>query len=139
MRCCSIYSAAIRGCQKKIYEKVLELEPDNFEATNELRKIDQALTLKENSHPKEAATVSKPAAREKKPTKDQPGRQKVIAEKDLGNGFFKEGKYKQALECYIEGWQQTAPMLYYQLTERWSISIFRNMKKLKESAHKISY
>ena len=23
------------------YEKVLELEPDNFEATNELRKIDQ--------------------------------------------------------------------------------------------------
>lgn len=37
---------------RKDYEKVLELEPDNFEATNELRKIDQALTSKENSIPK---------------------------------------------------------------------------------------
>ena len=49
------------------YEKVLELEPDNFEATNELRKINQVLTSKENSGPKKAAAAeSKPAAGEKK-------------------------------------------------------------------------
>ncbi|XP_076768086.1 RNA polymerase II-associated protein 3 isoform X2 [Arvicanthis niloticus] len=88
---------------RKDYEKVLELEPDNFEATNELRKINQALTSKENSRPKEAAAVSKPAAGEKKTTEDQRGRQKAIAEKDLGNGFFKEGKYEQAIECYTRG------------------------------------
>ncbi|XP_028645206.1 RNA polymerase II-associated protein 3 [Grammomys surdaster] len=88
---------------RKDYEKVLELEPDNFEATNELRKINQALTSKENSRPKEATTVSKPAAGEKKPTEDQRSRQKAIAEKDLGNGFFKEGKYEEAIECYTRG------------------------------------
>lgn len=88
---------------RKDYEKVLELEPDNFEATNELRKIDQALTSKENSHPKDFAAVIKPAEGERKANEDQRGRQKAIAEKDLGNGFFKEGKYEQAIECYTRG------------------------------------
>uniref|UniRef100_A0A8C6I7E9 RNA polymerase II-associated protein 3 n=1 Tax=Mus spicilegus TaxID=10103 RepID=A0A8C6I7E9_MUSSI len=89
---------------RKDYEKVLELEPDNFEATNELRKINQALTSKENSGPRAAAAAeSKPAAGESRPTGGQQGRQKAIAEKDLGNGFFKEGKYEQAIECYTRG------------------------------------
>lgn len=88
---------------RKDYEKVLELEPDNFEATNELRKIDQALTSKENSRPKDIAAVIKPAEGERKANEDQRGRQKAIAEKDLGNGFFKEGKYEQAIECYTRG------------------------------------
>lgn len=88
---------------RKDYEKVLELEPDNFEATNELRKIDQALTSKENSRPKDIAAVIKPAEGERKANEDQQGRQKAIAEKDLGNGFFKEGKYEQAIECYTRG------------------------------------
>lgn len=88
---------------RKDYEKVLELEPDNFEATNELRKIDQALTSKENSHPKEAAAVTKPAEGEKKHIEEQQNKQKAISEKDLGNGFFKEGKYERAIECYTRG------------------------------------
>ncbi|XP_075816609.1 RNA polymerase II-associated protein 3 [Microtus pennsylvanicus] len=88
---------------RKDYEKVLELEPDNFEATNELRKIDQALTSKENSCPKEAAAVTKPAEGEKKHIEEQQNKQKAISEKDLGNGFFKEGKYERAIECYTRG------------------------------------
>nr|XP_025042112.1 RNA polymerase II-associated protein 3 isoform X2 [Pelodiscus sinensis] len=46
---------------KEDYEKVLELDPNNFEAKNELQKIDQ------------------------------------------GNGYFKEGKYEAAIECYTRG------------------------------------
>lgn len=45
----------------------------------------------------------KPAEGERKANEDQRGRQKAIAEKDLGNGFFKEGKYEQAIECYTRG------------------------------------
>lgn len=88
---------------RKDYEKVLELEPDNFEATNELRKIDQALTSKENSCSKEAAAVTKPAEGEKRHIEEQQNKQKAISEKDLGNGFFKEGKYERAVECYTRG------------------------------------
>ncbi|XP_045411069.1 RNA polymerase II-associated protein 3 [Lemur catta] len=89
---------------KKDYEKVLELEPNNFEATNELRKINQALTSKENSYPKEADTVIiKSTEGEKKHIEDQQNKQQAIAEKDLGNAFFKEGKYERAIECYTRG------------------------------------
>ncbi|KAM6153302.1 RNA polymerase II-associated protein 3 isoform 2-T2 [Erethizon dorsatum] len=88
---------------KKDYEKVLELEPNNFEATNELRKINQALTSKENSYPKEAATVIASTEREKKQIGEQQNKQQAISEKDLGNGYFKEGKYESAIECYTRG------------------------------------
>ncbi|XP_005877458.1 PREDICTED: RNA polymerase II-associated protein 3 isoform X2 [Myotis brandtii] len=88
---------------KKDYEKVLELEPNNFEATNELKKIDQALTSKENSHPKEADTVIKSTEEEKKQIEEQQNKQQAISEKDRGNGFFKEGKYERAIECYTRG------------------------------------
>ncbi|XP_003405783.1 RNA polymerase II-associated protein 3 [Loxodonta africana] len=88
---------------KKDYEKVLELEPSNFEATNELRKINQALTSKENSYPKEADTVIKSTEGEKKQIEEQQHKQQAISEKDLGNGFFKEGKYERAIECYTRG------------------------------------
>uniref|UniRef100_A0A8D2B2D7 RNA polymerase II-associated protein 3 n=1 Tax=Sciurus vulgaris TaxID=55149 RepID=A0A8D2B2D7_SCIVU len=88
---------------KKDYEKVLELEPNNFEAMNELRKINQASTFKENSYPKEAAIVTKSADREKKQIEEQKNKQQAISEKDLGNGFFKEGKYERAIECYTRG------------------------------------
>lgn len=88
---------------KKDYEKVLELEPNNFEATNELRKINQALTSRENSHPKEADTVIKSTKEEKKQVEKQQNKQQAISEKDLGNGFFKEGKYERAIECYTRG------------------------------------
>uniref|UniRef100_A0A8C9PV54 RNA polymerase II-associated protein 3 n=1 Tax=Spermophilus dauricus TaxID=99837 RepID=A0A8C9PV54_SPEDA len=88
---------------KKDYEKVLELEPNNFEAMNELRKINQALTFKENSYPEEAAIVTESTDGEKKHIEEQKKKQQAITEKDLGNGFFKEGKYERAIECYTRG------------------------------------
>nr|KAF6497509.1 RNA polymerase II associated protein 3 [Rousettus aegyptiacus] len=87
----------------KDYEKVLELEPNNFEATNELRKINQALISKENSYPKEADTMIKSTEGEKKQIEEQQNRQQAISEKDMGNGYFKEGKYERAIECYTRG------------------------------------
>ncbi|EMP31919.1 RNA polymerase II-associated protein 3 [Chelonia mydas] len=91
---------------KEDYEKVLELDPDNFEAKNELQKIDQALTSKENSQQNEAEEVGKKlelTEEEKKQIEEQQLKQKAIAEKDLGNGYFKEGKYEAAIECYTRG------------------------------------
>ncbi|XP_049481298.1 RNA polymerase II-associated protein 3 [Panthera uncia] len=88
---------------KKDYEKVLELEPNNFEATNELRKINQALASKENSCPKGADTMIKTTEEEKKQIEQQQNKQQAISQKDLGNGFFKEGKYERAIECYTRG------------------------------------
>ncbi|XP_059968479.1 RNA polymerase II-associated protein 3 [Mesoplodon densirostris] len=88
---------------KKDYEKLLELEPNNFEATNELRKINQALTSKENSYPEEADTMIKSAEGEKKQIEEQQNKQQAISEKDRGNAFFKEGKYERAIECYTRG------------------------------------
>uniref|UniRef100_A0A2K6L1T2 RNA polymerase II-associated protein 3 n=1 Tax=Rhinopithecus bieti TaxID=61621 RepID=A0A2K6L1T2_RHIBE len=87
---------------KKDYERVLELEPNNFEATNELRKINQALASKENSYPEEADTVVKSTG-ERKQIEAQQNKQQAISEKDRGNGFFKEGKYERAIECYTRG------------------------------------
>uniref|UniRef100_A0A674JFE3 RNA polymerase II-associated protein 3 n=1 Tax=Terrapene triunguis TaxID=2587831 RepID=A0A674JFE3_9SAUR len=91
---------------KEDYEKVLELDPDNFEAKNELQKIDQALTSKENSQQNEAEEVGEKlelTEEEKKQIEEQQLKQKAIAEKDLGNGYFKEGKYEAAIECYTRG------------------------------------
>ncbi|XP_039099064.1 RNA polymerase II-associated protein 3 [Hyaena hyaena] len=88
---------------KKDYEKVLELEPNNFEATNELRKINQALSSKENSYPEGADTMFKTTKEEKNPIEQQQNKQQAILQKDLGNGFFKEGKYERAIECYSRG------------------------------------
>ncbi|XP_011366640.1 RNA polymerase II-associated protein 3 [Pteropus vampyrus] len=68
---------------KKDYEKVLELEPNNFEATNELRKINQALTSKENPYPEEADMMIKSTEGEKKRIEEQQNRQQAISEKDL--------------------------------------------------------
>uniref|UniRef100_G1SHA2 RNA polymerase II-associated protein 3 n=1 Tax=Oryctolagus cuniculus TaxID=9986 RepID=G1SHA2_RABIT len=87
---------------KKDYEKVLELEPDNFEATNELRKINQALLSRGSSQPTGAAVVGRSPEGEGTPTEEQ-NRQQAMAQKDLGNGFFKEGKYERAIECYTRG------------------------------------
>ncbi|DAA29880.1 TPA: RNA polymerase II associated protein 3 [Bos taurus] len=88
---------------KKDYEKVLELEPNNFEATNELRKINQALTSKEDSYPGETDTMVKSDEGEKKQIEEQQNKQQAVSEKDRGNAFFKEGKYERAIECYTRG------------------------------------
>uniref|UniRef100_A0A8C0GJ40 RNA polymerase II-associated protein 3 n=1 Tax=Chelonoidis abingdonii TaxID=106734 RepID=A0A8C0GJ40_CHEAB len=91
---------------KEDYEKVLELDPDNFEAKNELQKINLALTSKENSQQNEIEEAGKKlelTEEEKKQIEEQQLKQKAIAEKDLGNGYFKEGKYEAAIECYTRG------------------------------------
>ncbi|KAF4802561.1 RNA polymerase II-associated protein 3 [Turdus rufiventris] len=87
------------------YEKVLELDANNFEAKNELKKIDQALSSKENSEQKEfeGAVRTGLTDEEKQRIENQQLKQKAIAEKDLGNGYFKEGKYEAAIECYTRG------------------------------------
>uniref|UniRef100_A0A8D2QKP5 RNA polymerase II-associated protein 3 n=1 Tax=Zosterops lateralis melanops TaxID=1220523 RepID=A0A8D2QKP5_ZOSLA len=90
---------------KEDYEKVLELDANNFEAKNELKKINQALSSKENSEEKEFEDTVRTglADEEKQRIEDQQLKQKAIAEKDLGNGYFKEGKYEAAIECYTRG------------------------------------
>ncbi|XP_009879141.1 PREDICTED: RNA polymerase II-associated protein 3 isoform X2 [Charadrius vociferus] len=90
---------------KEDYEKVLELDANNFEAKNELKKINQALSSKESSEQKEFGDVIRPELtdEEKKRIEDQQLKQKAITEKDLGNGYFKEGKYETAIECYTRG------------------------------------
>ncbi|NXY00981.1 RPAP3 protein, partial [Pteruthius melanotis] len=90
---------------KEDYEKVLELDANNLEAKNELKKIDQALSSKESSEQKEFEDAVRTGItdEEKQHIEDQQLKQKAIAEKDLGNGYFKEGKYEAAIECYTRG------------------------------------
>ncbi|XP_062990035.1 RNA polymerase II-associated protein 3 [Elgaria multicarinata webbii] len=90
---------------KEDYEKVLELDPNNFEAKSELRKIEQALMSKETSQPEEtdACKNVEITEQEVKQMEEQQLKQKAITEKDLGNGYFKEGKYEIAIECYTRG------------------------------------
>ncbi|NXN91177.1 RPAP3 protein, partial [Rhinopomastus cyanomelas] len=90
---------------KEDYEKVLELDANNFEAKNELRKIDQALSSKESAEQKEFENAVNPGLTddEKKHIEEQQLKQKAITEKDLGNGYFKEGKYEAAIDCYTRG------------------------------------
>ncbi|NXC50173.1 RPAP3 protein, partial [Penelope pileata] len=90
---------------KEDYEKVLELDPNNFEAKNELKKIDQALSSKESSEQKEFEDTvrSELTDKERRCIEDEQLKQKAITEKDLGNGYFKEGKYEAAIECYTRG------------------------------------
>ncbi|KAM6137263.1 RNA polymerase II-associated protein 3 [Pterocles gutturalis] len=90
---------------KEDYEKVLELDTNNFEAKNELKKIYKALSSKECSEQKESEDEVRPELtdEEKKRIEDQQLKQKAITEKDLGNGYFKEGKYETAIECYTRG------------------------------------
>ncbi|NXJ93341.1 RPAP3 protein, partial [Corythaixoides concolor] len=89
---------------KEDYEKVLELDANNFEAKNELKKIEQALSSK-CSEQKESEDAIRPELpdEEKKRIEDQQLKQKAITEKDLGNGYFKEGKYEAAIACYTRG------------------------------------
>nr|XP_033813792.1 RNA polymerase II-associated protein 3 isoform X2 [Geotrypetes seraphini] len=90
---------------KEDYEKVLELDPSNFEAKYELKKISQALSKEDLRRKEIEETVKDPelTSEEEKKLEEQQLKQKAIAEKDLGNGYFKEGKYEAAIECYSRG------------------------------------
>ncbi|OXB61734.1 hypothetical protein ASZ78_016920 [Callipepla squamata] len=89
---------------KEDYERVLELDANNFEAKNELKKIDQALSS-ESSEQKEfeVAVRSELTDEERRCIEEEQLKQKAVTEKDLGNGYFKEGKYEAAIECYTRG------------------------------------
>ncbi|XP_040266452.1 RNA polymerase II-associated protein 3 [Bufo bufo] len=95
---------------KEDYEKVLELDSNNFEATNELKKIALELqssssTLQEKEDIREniEEKSSEISEEEKKHIEAQQLKQKAIVQKDLGNAYFKEGKYELAIECYTQG------------------------------------
>ncbi|XP_020651183.3 RNA polymerase II-associated protein 3 [Pogona vitticeps] len=88
---------------KEDYEKVLELDPDNFEAKSELRKIEQVLISKKNSQHEETDISTTMEVAEQKQTEEEQLKQKAVTEKDLGNRYFKEGKYEIAIECYTHG------------------------------------
>ncbi|NXY87337.1 RPAP3 protein, partial [Alcedo cyanopectus] len=90
---------------KEDYEKVLELDANNFEAKNELKKIIQALSSAEGSGQKEAEDAARAElpAEEKQQVEEQQLKQKALTEKDLGNGYFKAGQYEAAIECYSRG------------------------------------
>ncbi|RXM29931.1 RNA polymerase II-associated protein 3 [Acipenser ruthenus] len=102
---------AARFAQKKTegakedYEMVLKLDPENFEAQNELKKIHEVLASHE--HVSEKTDIKEKEAvvdeNEKKRIEKQQAKQQAITQKDLGNGYFKEGKYEAAIECYAKG------------------------------------
>ncbi|XP_068132699.1 RNA polymerase II-associated protein 3 [Hyperolius riggenbachi] len=94
----------LRGA-KEDYEKVLELDPENFEATNELKKINKELEAceiipQEKEVVKEEIVVSE---EERRAIEAQKLKQQAVVQKDLGNAYFKEGKYEAATECYTQG------------------------------------
>ncbi|XP_040199849.1 RNA polymerase II-associated protein 3 [Rana temporaria] len=91
---------------KEDYEKVLELDSNNFEATNELRKINcelqaSGITQEQKEEVKENEIVL--SEEDKKAIEAQKLKQQAIVQKDLGNAYFKEGKYEAAIECYTQG------------------------------------
>uniref|UniRef100_A0A8C0B438 RNA polymerase II-associated protein 3 n=1 Tax=Buteo japonicus TaxID=224669 RepID=A0A8C0B438_9AVES len=70
-----------------------------------LKYIQTALSSKESSEQKEFEVAVRPELtdEEKQRIEDQQLKQKAITEKDLGNGYFKEGKYETAIDCYTRG------------------------------------
>ncbi|KAI7792025.1 RNA polymerase II-associated protein 3 isoform X2 [Triplophysa rosa] len=85
------------------YEMVLKLDPGNFEAENELKKLKQLL---ESSA--QTAEKSQTAAQTLDPVKlqqlqEEQRKQEAVMLKDRGNAYFKEGKYEAAVECYTKG------------------------------------
>ncbi|XP_042671578.1 RNA polymerase II-associated protein 3 isoform X1 [Centrocercus urophasianus] len=89
---------------KEDYEKVLELDANNFEAKNELKKIEQALSSESSKQKEfEEAVKSELTDNERRCIEEEQLKQKAVTEKDLGNGYFKEGKYEAAIECYTRG------------------------------------
>lgn len=88
---------------KEDFEMVLNLDAGNFEATNELRKVNEALAPKECNEEQNQSNNEKMEDGEKKRVAEAQAKQEAIFEKDLGNDYFKQGKYLEAIECYTRG------------------------------------
>ncbi|KAL4659389.1 RNA polymerase II-associated protein 3 [Arapaima gigas] len=88
------------------YETVLKLDPENYEAQNNVKKIKMAM-------PAQTVDTNAEKTAEKEPppmddhqwqqVEEQQRRQQAVVQKDLGNAYFKEGKYEAAVECYTKG------------------------------------
>ncbi|XP_072529961.1 RNA polymerase II-associated protein 3 isoform X2 [Salminus brasiliensis] len=86
------------------YEMVLKLDPENLDAQNEIKKLNQALASQKQ--PDDKTVVEVPPAEEAKPKhveEEQQRRQEAVVQKDRGNAYFKEGKYEAAVESYTKG------------------------------------
>ncbi|KAL7868456.1 hypothetical protein SRHO_G00098400 [Serrasalmus rhombeus] len=89
------------------YEMVLKLHPENLDAQNEIKKVNQALASQrqtEDTVEKNLAEV-RPVeeAKSKQVEEEQQRRQEAVVQKDRGNAYFKEGKYEAAVACYTKG------------------------------------
>ncbi|XP_072124363.1 RNA polymerase II-associated protein 3 isoform X1 [Mobula birostris] len=88
---------------KEDFEMVLSLDAGNFEATNELRKVNEALDPTKSIEDQNRSNTEKLNAHEEKRVTEAQAKQQAIFEKDLGNDYFKQGKYLEAIECYTKG------------------------------------
>ncbi|XP_036432981.1 RNA polymerase II-associated protein 3 isoform X3 [Colossoma macropomum] len=89
------------------YEMVLKLDPENLDAQNEIKKLNQALASQRQTEDKVEKNLAevRPAeeAKSKQIEEEQQRRQEAVVQKDRGNAYFKEGKYEAAVECYTKG------------------------------------
>uniref|UniRef100_A0A8B9GXQ2 RNA polymerase II-associated protein 3 n=1 Tax=Astyanax mexicanus TaxID=7994 RepID=A0A8B9GXQ2_ASTMX len=94
------------------YEMVLKLDPENLDAQNEIKKLNQALASQKQTEDKvEKTLVEVLPAEEAKPKhieEEQQRRQEAVVQKDRGNAYFKEGKYEAAVESYTKGMEADA-------------------------------
>ncbi|XP_072235220.1 RNA polymerase II-associated protein 3 [Leuresthes tenuis] len=88
------------------YLTVLQLDPGNWEAQNEVKKIKEALGHEPPDVPGEATPPDEaPAtdAEQQRLVEEQQRKQEAVVFKDRGNAYFKEGKYEAAVEFYSKG------------------------------------
>ncbi|KAF5907947.1 RNA polymerase II-associated protein 3, partial [Clarias magur] len=95
------------------YEMVLKLDPENLDAQNEIKKLNQVLgSQKQEEGQMDKTEVAEVAVTEDvKPNQldiEQQRRQEAVVQKDRGNAYFKEGKYEAAVECYTKGMEADA-------------------------------
>lgn len=94
------------------YEMVLKLDPENLDAQNEIKKLNQVLgSQKHVEGQMEKIVAEVPLTEAVKPKQlemEQQRRQEAVVQKDRGNAYFKEGKYEAAVECYSKGMEADA-------------------------------
>ncbi|XP_060758875.1 RNA polymerase II-associated protein 3 [Neoarius graeffei] len=94
------------------YEMVLKLDPENLDAQNEIKKLNQVLGSQKQDEGQTEKTVAEvpliEAVKPKQLDTEQQKRQEAVVQKDLGNAYFKEGKYEVAVECYTKGMEADA-------------------------------
>ncbi|XP_067110794.1 RNA polymerase II-associated protein 3 isoform X1 [Osmerus mordax] len=92
------------------YETVLQLDPGNLEAQNEVKKINEALAS-QGGGPQSPEVQAEPPvvdSKQQRLQEEQQRRQEAVVQKDRGNAYFKEGKYEAAAECYSRGMEADA-------------------------------